>query len=304
MDIDTRLTQLSHSSRCLLHSCPRKYQLRKIASRPYEDDPSTSCTLNYGTIFGLGIQCVMERQSEQQVILAMFLAWQCDLLLSNEKQNKSFWLAVLAVQKFAAMVAEGYLDEYELMYHEGKPACELGFKVTLPDGFSYRGFVDIVLRNKVTGALMILEVKTTSANYVNAATYKNSGQAIGYSIVLDVVAPDASSYDVTYLVYFTKLEKFETMTFPKSYTQRAQWIQEVLLDAEIIRRYEDIGVYPAHGESCVSFGRECEFFSVCGMSTAMLMVAPPEAKETDDDKFEIKLSIHDLVRAQLDKVNN
>jgi hypothetical protein len=114
------------------------------------------------------------------------------------------------------------------VHYEGKPACELSFAIYLPDGFIYRGFVDAVLRNRKTGAVRVLECKTHSGTTINPATYKNSAQAIGYSIVLDAIFPELSSYDVLYHAYSSKREEYEMIPFEKSYYARALWIRELL----------------------------------------------------------------------------
>jgi hypothetical protein len=192
---------------------------------------------------------------EDAVIWSAFLGWEIDLDARNDKQGKSFYSAVIALQKFEA-IKKLLLGDYELVYYNGKPATELGFRITFPDGFKLRGFVDAVLRHKVTGKILVLECKTTGSSTINAATFKNSAQAIGYSVVLDVLFPGLSSYKVLYLVYKTKSFEFESLPFEKSYLQRAQWIQEVLLDIESIKMYESHGVYPQRGESCYSWYRE------------------------------------------------
>jgi hypothetical protein len=276
--MDPRLKQLSYSSLLTLHSCPRKFQLYKLnateAAAPGEDI-SQSLTFAYGHAVGKGIQDVLEYKPEDQWLWEMFLAWDVDLLADNPKQNKSFWGAVLAVQQFEHMRSQGYLDGYELVQYQDKPAVELSFVIHLPDGFKYRGFVDVVLQHTETGKVLVLEVKTTSMYAVNPAMYKNSAQALGYSIVLDAIYPELSSYEVLYLVYQSKGQKFQQLSFEKSYYSRALWIRELLLDIETIKMYEDTSIYPMHGESCFSFFRECEFYNVCTLSTENLITPPP-----------------------------
>ena len=165
------------------------------------------------------------------------------------------------------MREHGYLDGYNLVRYQDKPATELSFVIHLPDGFKYRGFVDAVLQHEISGAVMVLEVKTTNATAVNPAQYKNSAQAIGYSIVLDALFPDLRAYEVLYLVYQTKSESYQQLPFEKSYHSRALWIRELLLDIELIKMYEQASIYPMHGESCYSFFRECEYLNLCTLST-------------------------------------
>lgn len=303
--MDTRLKQLSYSSLLTLHSCPRKFQLDRLQAPRQEDDVNkSSVTFAFGHAVGLGVQLAFDNKSEQEILFQMFLAWDCDLLDENQKQNKSFWEAVSAVQKLISMREAGLLADWELVYYEGKPAVELSFLIEI-NGFRYRGFVDAVLRNKSTGEIMVLELKTTSAYSVNAATYKNSAQAIGYSVVLDHLFPELSSYEVLYLVYKTKSREYEQLLFTKSYLQRALWIRELLLDIDVINLYEEAGIYPMHGESCYNFFKECEYFYTCTLATEKLtdsITPEQEAKILEShETFQIKLDIMDLIKTQLRK---
>jgi hypothetical protein len=266
-----------------------------------DEEISQNVTFAFGHIVGDGIQKVMEGMDMDSVIFQMFLGWHADLEDKNTKQVKSFYHAVAAVQKFASLREHGFLSDYELLYVGEKPATELSFRITFPDGFTMRGSVDAVLKHKVTGKVIVLECKTSSSANVNPATYKNSAQGIGYSVVLDVVCPGISSYEVLYLVFKTKDMAYETFTFPKSYLQRALWIQELLLDIETIKLYEGAGVYPMRGESCLDFFRECEYMNLCTLATKHL-TKPIEPDAVLDNKiYDVELTLLDLISAQLDK---
>jgi hypothetical protein len=301
--IDPRILQLSYSYRTLLHGCPRKYQLTKIATRYRER--SSSVTFAFGHAVGMGIQSSLEGKSWNNIVLDMFLAWDyVDILGEEPVAKKSFAHAVFAVMKFQS-VKDSYIKDYELATFQGKPAVELSFRIQLIDGFNYTGHVDVVLRHKITGHYMVLEVKTTGSSTVAEAQYKNSSQAIGYSIILDVIAPGQSSYDVLYLVYCTKSQEFQVLPFTKSYSERAKWIQDLMMDIDIVRLYEKAENYPTHGEYCYSFFRECEFFSNCKLGTEYLAVpydaAEPVDRISGESEFTLELSLLDLIDAQLNR---
>jgi hypothetical protein len=302
--MDLRIKQLSYSSLLTFHSCPRKFQLYKLnATIEQDEDISRSLTFAYGHAVGKGIQDILDHKDEDQWLWEMFIEWDTDLLADNPKQNKSFWGAVLAIQQFEHMRSQGYLDGYELVQYKDAPAVELSFVIHLPDGFKYRGYVDAVLQHNETGKVLVLEVKTTSAYSVNPATYKNSAQAIGYSIVLDAIFPDLNAYEVLYLVYQTKSESYQQLPFEKSYYSRALWIRELLLDVEVIKMYEDTTIYPMRGESCFTYFRECEYFNTCTLSTENLITPPPPQEAIDEElaKFQIHVTLDDLIQSQLSK---
>lgn len=306
MEIDKRILNLSYSSQLLLHKCPRKFQLYRLNSKSEEtEDAIQSLTFAYGHTVGKGVQDVFEGKEWKQIVWEAFLGWDVDLLAVDTKRNKSFFGALLAIKQLYLARESGLLKDYDLVSWEGKPATELSFSIALPDGFIYRGFVDLVLQHKYSGKVVVIECKTLNASTVNPAQYKNSAQAIGYSIVLDAIFPQLSSYEVYYLVYPTKKAEWEIIPFEKSYLQRALWIRELLLDVDRIKLYEQAQIYPMHGESCFDWNRECEYLQHCTMSTHLLVSPLTEegSAKIDEElnKFQIKISIQDLIEAQLKK---
>lgn len=302
--IDYRLRQLSYSGILNLHSCPRKFQLHRLRStHKSAESVKSTVTFAFGHVVGEGIASVFEGVPVDQIIWNMFLGWHTDLANVDEKLEKSIYTAIFAIQRLVSMREAGFIKEYDLVYYNGKPATELSFCVNFPDGFRLRGFVDAVLRHRNTGSVIVLECKTTGAVSLNPATYKNSAQAIGYSIVLDVIFPELSAYEVLYLVYQTKAKEYTAIPFEKTYLQRALWIRELLLDIETIKMYEEAEVYPMHGESCFVFFRECEYFNTCQLSTKYL-TKPMTIEEVDTNDYEIVLSLNDLLETQLKKTLN
>lgn len=304
--VDPRIKLLSYSSLLTLHSCPRKFELyRKKATEDVEDPEAAinqNLTFAFGHVVGEGIQDVFDNIPEDKIIWKMFLGWYANLADFNPKQNKSFYLAVVAIQRLIALRKSGFLDEYELLEYNGRSAKELSFRIELPDGFYFRGSVDAVLRHKTTGKILVLECKTSSSANLNPTTFKNSSQAVGYSVVLDVIAPDITAYEVLYLVYLTKDMEYETLRFPKTYLQRATWIQELMLDVEVIKLYDKTGVYPMRGESCSAWFRDCEYLNQCTLSTELITTPPTEESILDDKVYDVEVTLNDLIEAQMKKI--
>jgi hypothetical protein len=305
-ETDPRLLNLSYSSLLTAHSCPRRFELEKRgATSDVTEHIDDTITFSYGHVVGLGIQLVLEKKEWEEVVWRCALAWTAPLWAENPKQNKSFAQALFAVQKFRAMLTQGYLDGFSLVVYNGAPACELSFLINLPNNYKYRGFVDAVLQHDETGKVIVLECKTSSATNLNPAQYRNSAQAIGYSIVLDAIFPDLSSYEVLYLVYSSKQLEYTQYPFEKSYVQRARWIQELVLDCEILALYESRGVYPMRGESCFDYYRECKYLGLCQMETDKftepLTQDGFEKIQKSNSEYQIQISLDDLIHAQLHK---
>ena len=294
---DPRLLRTSYSSGLTFHGCPRKFQLEKLQAEKIVDYDS-NVTFAFGHIMGEGIQQYLIHRDLDKSIWAMFLMWHADFLDENERQNKSFASATAAIMMFANLCEDGLLDEYEVAYFNGKPAAELSFRIHFPHS-TYRGFVDLVLRHKITGEYLILELKTTSSKYVKHSTYKNSAQALGYSVVLDRIAPGTTSYGVLYLVYLTLMDRFEPMEFPKTYHQRALWIQNMLWDdkklIDMIETFGNYGVWPIHGEHCNSFNRDCQFMDMCQEETQFITAPLRENQLEESTVYDFEFTVEELL---------
>jgi hypothetical protein len=303
---DLRIRQLSYSGLNSLHSCPRRFELaRKSATSHGVLDAEQQLTFDFGHAVGYGVQMCLEGKSQDETVFGMFCKWTQDLLFDSDTNKKSFWAACIAVRKFFALREQGYLKGWNLYYHNGKPATELSFAIHLPNEFCYRGFVDVVLVHEKTGKVLVVECKTTGASSPNPAMYRNSAQAIGYSIVLDSLFPELSEYSVLYQVYGSKTEEWEAFTFPKSFTQRAVWLQSLVMDAEIIEMYESSGVFPPNGNNCFSYNRECYYFTQCEMSTALLTKPFTDQMQSDilaeRQTYQIQVTIQDLIESQVNR---
>ena len=115
-EIDPRLKLLSHSSRTTLHKCPRKNQLYRLGTAQIalktEKETEQGVTFAYGHAVGTGVAAALEHTTNpDKVILETFLAWDTDLLDETPRQNKSYWLAQFAVEKFMGLLEDGFLDD-------------------------------------------------------------------------------------------------------------------------------------------------------------------------------------------------
>lgn len=304
-DYPPRLQNLSYSSILDLHACPRKFQLTRM--KP-DRERTNNPTFAFGHAVGEGIQSILSDDDWNTTLIRMFRAWDIDLYMEDEKKYKGFFYAIQAVQKFIPL-RETVFRDYEIAFFtdpntgQEVPAVELGFRITTPDGFKYRGYVDVVLRHKVTRELLVLELKTTGSRMPDPATFKNSGQALGYSVVLDAVAPGYSEYKVHYLVYSTTQMEYVSFPFTKSYLQRAEWIHSLILDVEMIKMYSREKLFPKHGESCFNFYSECEFYHCCNMSDSSLIPKEMAWKPArpEEKTIHIELTLMDLINAQIDR---
>lgn len=292
------LRELSYSSWQTVRGCPRRYELRKFTKYARTDTIDTL----FGKAVGIGVQTLIA--SGGDMAKAMFAAWlewpYKEYTFEDQKKKKSLWYALHALKKVPAFLQA----DYEIAMIGGVPACELGIKISLPDGFYYRGFIDTVLRRKSDGKLTVLELKTTGMRYVDDAMYENSEQGIGYSIALDQIDPEATNYDVLYMIYLSTSMEFDPRPYPKTKLARANWLQALLMQTRIIQMYEAEGMFPKNGDSCYGYSRQCQFFRMCDMSNEALGATAAHYKPEADDKYGIKVEFMDILDSELSNITD
>ena len=304
--IDSRLKLLSNSSSGLLHSCPRKYQLTKQWKESIWDE---SVDTSYGKMFGEGIQRLLVGHSLEEAWLYAISQWNMDI--DDFKKRKTFWGCLAAIKDFHSFAGRLLLSEYEAVAFKGKWSNELSFCLNLGDGFYYRGYMDIVLRHKSSGRVLVVDVKTTNMNYSSPYKFQHSPQAIGYSVVLDFIAPDTHSYDVMYFEYSAELNKYFEHLFTIDFLQRAEWIKDVVVDTDLIKMYSNYSSWPKHGGyGCISFGKPCYFMDYCSMQTENILPNKPitmDALEYEQltasrpISYDFNIDLADLIERQLEK---
>lgn len=313
-DIDYRYTQLSYSSRSILHECPRKFQLYRLNADAEQADRTTEITFAFGHVVGSATQELIISKNLERTVFNMFLNWKPDLEAVSEKHKKSLPYAIAAIQQLYSMLQDhSFLSDYDVLEYNGRPAQELGFKVlhTVPHShnikglseteFALRGFMDLGLRDSTNGEAIVIEGKTTSLKWVHSAMYKNSDQALSYSLVLDKIEQGTSSYLVKYLIYITESERWEVMEFPKTYHQRAMSIRDLMYDIEDIVRYVEregnYGNWPMRGESCMSYGKPCQYFDICELDTKRIMKPLREIhkKKEEEKQYDFVLKLSELL---------
>lgn len=304
MTMNSNLGLLSYSSCCLLHTCPRKFQLYKLLNPEIARKERDHHT-DFGHLVGYGIQQFLITRDKNTVYLSMLSVWQEDLDdEAGVRDKKTFWHALAAIDKFEDIM-DSILRDFEVVIFDSKPAAELGFCITFFDSFKYRGFLDLLLINKITGQFVVIECKTTKFKNVSEAQYAKSAQGLGYSIVVDAISsalkrPQAASFQVLYLVWLAGAYEWQEFPIEHSHTDRAIWLKNALLDIKHIAEYAQEEHFPQYGESCYDFFRACEYLEICGMSDkALLLDKSKEIK--DDEKYQFHFTLEEMIEAQSEK---
>lgn len=298
----------SYSQMETLHRCPRKLLMKKLVAAGVEEDPTFSSEnlhFVFGHAVGAGVQNYVIHKNKNLAALNTFLGWRAPLQDALPKKRKSAWEALIAVEKFEE-IWEQLSDEWEFLYVVNqygvkKPAIEVNFSIDCGNGYKHYGHIDVLMRNKFTGHIAVLELKTTGLTIPEEAVYANSGQGIGYSLVLDSIFPGLSSYEVYYCAYSASSREWTVMPFTKSTEQRAEWIKDILLDHALMDKYAELNFWPKRGESCFDYARRCEFFGMCNTIPEPLEIQRLDVKE-EAESVDFAIDLVSIINAQKEKL--
>jgi len=295
--LSTNPLRLSFSSLNLLTGCDRKFQLQRLLESN-EEEQDEAPQFPFGHCFGDGIADYLLHGDMDHAMFVGWMAYWPDI--SDAK--RTVWYALNAVLQ-AQETLDGIREEWEVAIFEDKPATELSFKLVVNDWCYFVGYIDAVLRNKRDGHLAVFECKH-STSILNDLTpmYKNSGQALGYSIVLDAIArQELGKYSLFYFVGQLKRPNtpvYHVFEWKKTLLDRLNWFLTLGLDVERLQRNIELGIFPMRGNHCLSFNRVCEFFGTCNLHS----FDKPKVREVDTVEYQFVYTLDELVKQHLTSI--
>ena len=289
-----------------LNKCERYFSIKKLELNKDHDTLIRTTRNNIHFAFGhaieTGVQGILCGKTKEQVWFEMFQAW--DMGLFDEDKNKSFVDACIAIDAFRYIITQLFAG-WEIALFNGKPAIELSLCIDLENGQYYVGHVDVILYNPSERRYRVLEIKTTGSTNVQEAMYKNSDQATGYSVVLDSIAKDleeTATFEVFYLVFATASNDWKLYNFTKSRSNRAGWLNTILLDFQRINQYNTLNFWPKRGSSCLNFGRPCEYLDSCDYDPSAFnptgTFATVLKEEMDKEEFDFRVRLSEILKTQ------
>jgi len=283
---------LSYSFLQSLHTCERKFQLDHLLAGSVEEHSST---FSFGHAFGIGVASYLVHQDPNK---AIFLAWLAYWpVIEDEKKN---WAKCYCALQAAFSRLDDLLQDYEIVSFDGKPAVELAFKLNIDAVYYFAGHIDVVIKNKWTGLYYVFECKHTGLLLHDIAPlYKNSSQALGYSIALDrIVGEEQSHYGVLYFV--AQLAKdysctIHVLPYDKTLLDRLNWFVTLGLDVKHLKEMAVLGIYPQRGGNCLQYNKPCKHFGTCGL----MGMDQPRKIEADTAVYDFEYDLDELIESHL-----
>jgi len=298
--------RLSHSTMELLFLCERKFQLVRLLEG--ERSQGTNPNFCFGHSYEAGCTTYFMTGDKDKAIFDAYLAYhgieEEGHIAIPEDKKKNEWTAVnMVISSFQEL--DNLRDEWEIAVFDGKPAAQLSFKIEIDEVFYYVGYLDLALRNRYTGRHAVLDFKTTGMSLtVLDPLYMNSGQLVGYSVILDaIVGKDLVEYDVQYFVgQLVSLDgftsKIKPLTFQKSLSDRLNFFITLGMDVNRIKSMMEMGIFPQRGSGCLKYNRPCPEFGTCGLHALDV----PKKEEPDTVKYQFVFQLEDLIKDHIERI--
>lgn len=292
--------RLSDSTWDTLDLCERRFQLDRMIANLDRDVAvrQGSPEMVRGSAYGVGVQSYM---LHGDMDLALYEAWQAYWPML-ENPPKTFEARTLNNLLASREAMDKLREEYEVAIFNDKPAIELSFRLNLDDKWYYVGYIDIVLLHRKEKFYAVFECKTTGFNHTDLTPlYRYSGQALGYSIILDQIA-GAEQTDFTTLYFVCRdhpknfIPDIYTFPFKKTLLDRFKWFMTLGMDLNHLNSMMELDMFPLRKKGCVSYGRVCPHFGFCHMTAGDKPRAIPEDTNTYQFVYNLQDVIEDHVK--------
>lgn len=267
---------LSFSKLETARTCLRKFQLKELQNRRAQ---FTSIDMAYGSAFGAGVQELFRSDDLDRANLEASLAWDYpefeDIWQGAKKKDKSFGMCLWALELFYNSEFQAINSEYELAYFDERDGVELFVYLDVGENYSYQVHVDLVLAHRESGALCVMEIKT-SGMAQQEANWGNADQTMGYYALLWYLCKKYNRPFEPVVFYLThqtgkQLEaenNYGFITFPyvKDESTILDFVRTVMIDIDILDTCQEMDYFPKRGSSCVTWNRPCEFYGTCDLT--------------------------------------
>lgn len=261
---------LSHSSIGSFHSCPRLFWLTKI--KKFSAFKESNATL-IGQAIHSAFQSYCINKDASLALFELLYRYPYDLPVSY---NRSLLECVKALYLLIDWWDNGH---YELVYSKKDsvlfPMVETRISIDIKNKygieFNWVGMIDLVIRDCLTGELIVLDIKTTTMKGDSLfANYKNSFQCMPYAMALAAQLGESkpiSSYfpmTVKYIVVSLGWSgEINEFTFTKSQKDYNEWVLILNCFLEDYIRFSTASNFPRKAGSCLMFNKPCSFIDNC-----------------------------------------
>jgi hypothetical protein len=264
---------ISYSSLNLASNCLRKFEFRKFYPRkPWADDQFAA---DVGKALHSAIQSYWTDYDEEKAYWTLMMEYPYTWEFHQLRDDRSLEACMSTLE---CVIDNDFMADWELceVLVDGvtRPAVEVPFEIelmgiTCPDGspIYYTGFIDALMRNKSTGLVRPVDIKTTRASSKDSTPkYKFDSQQVPYGFVAEFLQDrPLEAFEVLYLECYVDLlePKAIPYAFQKSREDLQEWMMNTVIRLGAIQRSMAMDYFPRTDGGCLSYMRPCYFLDVC-----------------------------------------
>ena len=274
MSPPTDYLRVSYSSLNTYASCPRKFEFSKLYPRPSHREEYFAASV--GTALHAGYQDYLINSDVESATWAFMRKYPFDLELMEDNLNRSFESCLATLDEMLASVQMADYEIAQIRKPDGSvgAAIEVPFELRfdnfrLPDGrgIAFIGYIDAILRNRITSIYRTMDIKTTRMK-LNDATpkFQFDSQQVPYGIIVDHVAEgEVDEFEVLYLDCWIDLLEptAELYPFKKRKQDVQEWITNKMIQFESITRFMESDYFPRTDGGCLFYNRPCQYMEPC-----------------------------------------
>lgn len=274
----------SHSIDGTFDSCPRRFEFRHVVG-VIPDIEDSGFAADAGTAVHEALQqWARDPQSQANIkkaFLTLMIWWPWKLEDEKKRQDsRNFGNAVLLLE---LLIKSDFWDDWEVAtLADGSHAIELPFRINhtslgsfihprtgLKTFIATQGKMDFIVRNRKTGVLMVMDLKTTILDEdAHEAAFRFSGQAGQYGLVLSAaVGHDfrRNGIDVCYFVaeFATEGPRIRPFIYHLDPEEVQDAISTKVDKVNRMLGYARQAWWPRKTSGCNFFTKPCGFLDVC-----------------------------------------
>lgn len=273
--------ELSHSSNAQIDSCPRKYQIRKRFLWPRDTDRDDSLAAMGGRAIHVYLQTLYAGGDETDAHVNFFHEWDFALEATARPLDRTTRGMEHCLMTCYYLTAQLHPDPKRTakvdLSHIGRgveAAIEVKFNIIISHrdwkhDYHYRGLIDLIEFDPVTGVFTTTDIKTHRAPRPNTEhRYKHSTQTVPYGLVVEALTGFNGEapliFTTRYIDAFVDLvsPRLELFTFTKTQQTVNEWLESTALRIEKLERIADAAVWPRSETGCDTYGKPCAFYSL------------------------------------------
>jgi PD-(D/E)XK nuclease superfamily len=268
--------EISYSSINELHSCARKYQIRKRFQHSQSNWDASIASMG-GQAIHKYIQAIASGASTEEATIEFFFAWDFDVEVADSEYNRQSrgLEACLHSARFAVETL-GINPANTAMIRMGElsiPAIELKANIILTsdkwkNDYHYRLAIDLITHNKLGDTYTVYDIKShrDTSTMPLEYKYKYDLQTVPYGLVVaQIVGKRIDSFSANYIPIFVDAAnpRAEVISFMRTQSDMEHWLDTTKRQIEQIELYHERDVWPRTTTGCDAYRKPCKYFKYC-----------------------------------------